>query len=146
MIKCSAVERTTYNRTHMGLRLNASHYDRTHSDLRSSAPLAIERTLDLAVHFILLINRPCVYFIFLMFGRRLWGQKPYILHYIALINCPLFILCFILLLSCLSFSWEAKSSTKVEDKASPFIYFHVVMLSLMLILSFNFLYTHFSLV
>jgi hypothetical protein len=33
---------------------------------------------------------------------------------------------------------------KVEDEASPFIYVHVFMLSLMLIPSFNFMFIHFN--
>ena len=49
-----------------------------------------------------------------------------------------------ILLDFISLCLEAKSSTKVEDEASPFIYLHVFVFSLILNPSFNVLFVRFN--
>jgi hypothetical protein len=49
-----------------------------------------------------------------------------------------------ILLAFISLKLEAKSATKVEDEASPFIYLHAFVFSLILHPLFNVLYVRFN--
>jgi hypothetical protein len=52
-------------------------------------------------------------------------------------KCRLIINCFYFFVDCVSLAWEAKSSTKVEDEASPWNYLYAFIVSLYVNPSFN---------